>query len=276
MLLLCFSVASVSAQTAEIKVNTASADVHKGPSASTPVIGKAARGAVLVVTRELGDWVKVTWPEAEDGSGYVFMREGSFTRNGTPAPSRFAAAPAPAGAVSPDTTPAEPDQLAPAPVYVAPPTHFVGLGGRFGTSSSFGFAAGARFWGRGHLGGQVEISRDTLTSPVLPERLSSVQFAPSVLYCFDDRVSDDLWVRPYLGGGISYYRSSLSLAPGVDASVTSNRLGYQAFGGGEVTFPSVPRLAVSADLGYRWLQKPLDGYDLDGMVFSISGHWYVK
>jgi hypothetical protein len=272
MLLLCFSASSLSAQTAEIKVNTTSADVHKGPSASSPVIGRAPRGAVLEVTRELGDWVKVTWPGAEDGSGYVFLRPGTISRNG------IAAMPPSSTFASPSTSaevPAEPDQLAPAPVYVAPPTHFVGLGARFGTSSP-GFGGTARFWGRGHLGGQFEASREVATTPTLPERRTLVQFAPSVLYCLDDRVSDDVWVRPYFGGGVSFYRSSLSLAPGVDASVTSSKLGYQAFGGGEVTFPSVPRLAVSADLGYRWLQTPWEGYELDGFVFTLSAHWYVK
>jgi hypothetical protein len=33
---------------------------------------------------------------------------------------------------------------------------------------------------------------------------------------------------------------------------------------------------VSADLGYRWMQTALEGYELDGLVFSISAHWYVK
>ena len=39
---------------------------------------------------------------------------------------------------------------------------------------------------------------------------------------------------------------------------------------------SVPRLAVSADAGYRWVRLPFPGFKLGGPVFSLSAHWYVK
>src|SRR5688572_9734587 len=51
-------------------VETMSATVHKSPSVGAAVIGKVARGRSLDVTRELGAWVKVMWPETPEGYGY--------------------------------------------------------------------------------------------------------------------------------------------------------------------------------------------------------------
>ena len=62
----CLSPAWLCAQTAVLTVKTTSADVYKSPSTGSPVIGHAPRGTVLAVTRELGSWVKVSWPGAQD------------------------------------------------------------------------------------------------------------------------------------------------------------------------------------------------------------------
>ena len=81
----------------------------------------------------------------------------------------------------------------------------------------------------------------------------------------------------YFGGGGALTRSTLgSSTPEVMASVSDSSLGFRAFGGAEVTIPGAPRFAVSADVGYQWSQQPFAGFDLGGVGFSISGHWYVK
>ncbi len=64
--------ARLSAQSAEFKVETASASVHKAPSIASPVIGRARQGVALEVTRDLGSWVKVPWPDASDGISATF------------------------------------------------------------------------------------------------------------------------------------------------------------------------------------------------------------
>src|SRR5262245_57964638 len=46
----------LSAQGKEFTVNAVSADVHNFPSTGSPIIGHAARGTTLEVTRELGSW----------------------------------------------------------------------------------------------------------------------------------------------------------------------------------------------------------------------------
>src|SRR4051794_19633500 len=55
------------AQDPVFTVTAQSADVHKGPSTVTPVIGHVARGAALPVARNLGSWVRIAWPAAPDG-----------------------------------------------------------------------------------------------------------------------------------------------------------------------------------------------------------------
>jgi len=58
--------------------------------------------------------------------------------------------------------------------------------------------------------------------------------------------------------------------------VTESVVGFRGFGGAEVTIPNLPRFAVSADVGYHWTEQPFAGFELGGLGFSISGHWYVK
>ena len=81
---LCLSVPPLFAQTTTVtlKVSATAAAVHKGPTLASPVIGKALRGTDLVVTREIGDWVKVSWPAAPDGVGYVRTNVGTIARGG--------------------------------------------------------------------------------------------------------------------------------------------------------------------------------------------------
>ena len=142
--------------------------------------------------------------------------------------------------------------------------------------STLGFGASARASLNRRLRFQLEVSRYTHTSAVA-ERLTSVQFAPSLLYSLPDKLTDYVWVRPYLGGGVGVYRSTLSLGTSAaGASAADSRLGREAFGGAEVAFARVPRFTLSADFGYRWPQTPFDGFELGGRGLSVSGHWYVK
>ena len=85
-----------------------------------------------------------------------------------------------------------------------------------------------------------------------------------------------MWVKPYVGGGASIRRHSFTAATTPDASVSDTKFSFQTFGGGEFTFPSVPRFAFSVDAGYDWSEPAFDGYDAGGFAFSLSGRWYFK
>ncbi len=165
--------------------------------------------------------------------------------------------------------PVQPDS-----VYVNTPTHVLGLGGQV-SGSTLGFGGSGRFWTRRGLGVQFEVSRYAQTNAALPGRMTSVRFAPSVLYSLPDRVTDYFWLRPYVGGGVNLHRQTLS-DPAAVSALTNRTRGYQAFGGGEITLPSVTRFALSADIGYRWGKATFPGFDIGGMGFAVSGHWYLR
>jgi Bacterial SH3 domain len=274
------------AQTTQFTVSVESAGVYKSPSTGSPVIGNAARGTVLQVTRELGSWVKVSWPKAEDGVGYVHVSMGSIQRGLAPnsdGPAAGSLADRPGKETLPPATAAARSERAasdaqsqlPRITYVPTPVHAIGLGGRIGLSRP-GFGGSARVWSRDRLGIQIELSRDMLTDTVASERLTAVQVAPSVLYSLRDHVSDYFSIRPYVGAGASVLRQTLtSTTPGSDSSSDSS-LGLQMFGGTEATFSSVPQFALSAEVGYRRFRAPFSGFELGGPVVSISGHWYIR
>jgi hypothetical protein len=62
----------------------------------------------------------------------------------------------------------------------------------------------------------------------------------------------------------------------VGNSVSDDRLGFQAFGGGEMTIAGLQKFALSADVNYRWSRAPIAGIDLGGVGVSVSGHWYIR
>ena len=267
IVLLLVAPARLSAQSAEFRVDTASASVHKAPSIASPVIGHARQGVALEVTRDLGSWVKVPWPDASDGIGYIHVSTG--TRTGAILP-RAGAPAVHAGEVAAASQP-----LALAARYVMPPAHIVGLGGQFG-GSSVGSGINARTWFHDRLGLQLEIARTSLTGPNATDRLTTTQFAPSLLYSPSNLMTDYVWVRPYLGAGPRFVRQSLGVIPPGVVAVSRSSVGVQTFGGGEFTFAGMPRFSVSADLRYGWIENTAPAFDLDGMGFSLSAHWYVK
>ncbi len=234
---------------------------------------------MLEVTRDIGAWVKVAWSEAPDGIGYVHLSMGKLSQRATREErlaTAFASLPPPEPVAIPEAPQSAIDANSTRTIYVPPPTHIVGLGGQIsGATPGFGFTS--RIWSRSRFGVQLDLSRSTETTSASPERVRSTQFAPSVIFSVHDYVSDNVWLRPYFGGGAAFTSSKLSSGtPEVSASVSDSSLGFRAFGGAEVTIPSMPRFAVSADVGYHWSKEPFPGFDLGGMGFSISGHWYVK
>jgi hypothetical protein len=316
----------------QMTVSEASANVHKTPSVGSPVIGKAPRGTALTVTREVGDWVKVSWPSSEEGAGYV--RASALTqatasaaptkaapaaapKTGTSA--RTAAAPArttataktaaakeaaaastktaatatptPVGAKAAVTTPTPaPEPIsarsaqvpvtrpgAPTPsrtLYVAP-QHIFGVGMVAG-GSSMGFGGCARMWKKGRVGLQLEASRYTFDSVDLLSRATSTDIAPALLFAMNDRVTDTMWLRPYVGVAAHVIHSSRTDLIFPDANESASTFGARVFVGGEFSLASVPQFALSTDVGYYKLPEPFVGFEPGGLGFSISGHWYVK
>ena len=252
------------AEDATFTVTAASADVYKSPSTGSPIIGRVVRGASVPVTRELGSWVRIVWPDAEDGAGFLHVSMGRVV-NGAPAETVRAAAGA-AVRASAEVPPAEYGSAAPVGrARVATPVpHMLGLGPGLVAGSPLGFGATARAWRQNRLGLRVDVSRYAMGTP--PARVSSLQVEPSVLFALADFIGNYFWLRPYVGSGISLRHQT----------VGDDRVGFQAFGGGELTHASAPQLAISADFGYRSRRSPADTFDLGGFGVSLSAHWYVR
>jgi hypothetical protein len=279
------------AQTTTFKVGAEPANVYKSATTASPVIGKAPRGAVLEVTRELGSWVRVAWPSAENGAAFVHVSSGSIA-HASPASDQRAeanAAPRPAAAaapLSPSAPPPPPMRASsararrveeaappPAPGYVRAPSHMFGVGGVLAGGQAFEAGIAARVWSQNRVGLQVQLTHASRGE--LSARFSSVEFAPSLIYGFRDHVSDYWWLRPYVGGGPTLARHSLDVVPPGDP-FSETRVGFEGFGGGEMTFASMPQLAVSADVGYRWWNTTTTAVDDSGIRVAVSAHWYLK
>ena len=106
LVVMCVTPATVNAQNDPVHLSVStSAAVHKSPSTGSPVIGMARKGAALEVTRELGDWVRVSWPESADGFGYVHRTMGRLVKGAAPAPKTVVQVPTRPGAQPYSTAP---------------------------------------------------------------------------------------------------------------------------------------------------------------------------
>jgi hypothetical protein len=158
--------------------------------------------------------------------------------------------------------------------YVAP-THRFGVGGLIGGSAA-GAGFSVRAWSASQrFGAQFDVTRYSMSDDVFFTRGSATQFGPRLLYAFRDRVSDRTWVRPYAGAGAHVLRSSVA-DPGTGLSVSDTAMAAQIFGGAEITVAAVPRLGLSADVGYVWHESPFAGSTVGGTAVTLSAHWYVK
>lgn len=280
VLALTFNPALVSAQDTVFTVTAPSADVYKGPTTVTPVIGRAARGTVLPVSRNLGSWAKVAWPDAPDGVGYVHLTMGRLgsskaeppaatTAPRTPADGSAATMPRPAVQRVPRDQVAVIDQSTRAPV-----SHIFGVGGRVGPTRSVG--ATARVWRNDRVGLQFSFVRDETTSGAAAGRVTSMQLEPGVVYALFDHVSDYVWIRPYIGSGLSFHHQSLNVSSPELVQTSDNGFGFRVFAGSELTFASVQRFGLSLEFGYRRVPTPFSGFEADKLSVSLAGHWYVK
>jgi hypothetical protein len=288
---LCFTASTVHAQNTHFTVSAPSASIYKAPTNVSPVIGEAKQGATLVVTRDVGSWVKVAWSQAPDGVGYIRKNAGAMGALGPVVPvtaaapatkaaasaQRSASAPATpaASAASAQAVPGVRPRPAAVPTGYVAPTHRFGLGGQIG-GSAVGAGFSARGWTKSQkFGVQIDVTHTSMSNDVFFTRMSSTQVGPRVLYAFRDHVSDSTWLRPYVGAGAHMLRASVN-DPVTGLSTSDTRMAAQFFGGAELTLSAVPRLGLSADVGYQWYQSPFVGYTLDGMMVGVSAHWYLK
>ena len=285
------------AQDAVFTVTVPSAEVHAGPSMANPIVGHVSRGTQLTVSRNLGSWVRVSWPGGRDGIGYVHVTMGRLAlanaaarpaatapavarppATAAPLVTRPPATAAPPVTRPPATEPARPPvakPLAPRSAPNPPPAnHLVGVGGLVGLMSAIGGTA--RVWHDDRLAIQVGVTRDVRTSAVAAGRVTSVQLEPGLVYALFDRVTDYVWFRPYVGSSVGFRHQTFTVADPLPASASAKGIGVRVFAGSEVMFASAPRFGLSVDVGYRRFPTPYQGFETDPLSASIAVHWYIK
>ena len=283
-LVVCLSPAAAFAQDATITVTASSADVYKSPSTGSPVIGHAARGAQLPVTRELGSWVQVAWPSAADGHAFLHVSMGRLANARPPEEVRAAAGDAvklipekEAALTAPASGAATVANRAAArrPNPATPVPHNVSVGGGLIGGAPIGFGVSARAWQWNRLGVRVDMSRQA--EGIATARAASLQFEPSAMLSLSDLVSNYVWLRPFVGGGLSLRHQTFTNGlTGLGNSTYDNSTGYQVFGGTELTVANAPQLALSADVAYRSHRSAFDAFDVGGIGVGLSAHWYFR
>jgi hypothetical protein len=286
IVVLCVMPTPVDAQT--MYTLKESADVHNAPTTSSPVIGQALRGRTVELTRDIGDWVEVTWTEGTSRSGYIRVRFGTVAlaafRDLPALPAKLPSSTS--STVTAATTDPNVNATAPSSPRAANavkardaiafdlPPHTMGVGLRMDPRFR-DFGGAARLWSPYRLGAQMEVLRSTARSDLTAGHLTTWQFSPAALYALPDVVRSSVWVRPYVGTGLDLARSSFDgITPGTNGTDTA--FGTKVFGGAEMTLPGAPQVGVSIDVGYHWLQSSFTAFELSGTRVSVSGHWYMK
>lgn len=165
--------------------------------------------------------------------------------------------------------------------------HTLGLGGRAG-GFTFGLGGSLRYWRNSKTGFDVAVSHYSVGGSatdfgvVATANMSVLQVAPSVLFIIGEPdTTKPTIIRPYAGGGINIYRSSMSarasgFGESLSESASATDMGFQGFAGAEFVFKSLPKFGVSGEFGYHSTGTPFAGYSLGGFAISVSGHYYIK
>lgn len=296
------------------RITVALANVRAEPTTKSDVLSQLPRGVSVDVIRELAGWVNVSIPR-QDGtrtSGFVAATLGVLEVAAVQQTSRETPVDRPAQDVAPRSSPAPTDVSPPQPsgtlsqrpvdqptVQPATPPpllgpierYRLGAGGHFG-GSSFGIGGTMRYWATEKAAFEMQVSRFSLgfgdasrdaEFVGIETNASILQFSPLVIaHALDQTAADsDVWLRPYVGGGLNMFRASSNLTVRVGSSTereseSDTSLGAQVFGGTEIVFRDLPRLVVSVDLGYHTTGKLFNAFSVGGFAYGIGAHWYFK
>jgi opacity protein-like surface antigen len=203
--------------------------------------------------------------------------------NGRPAEEVRAAAgdavkavPEKTAALAPPASSATVNRASSHPSSATPVPHLLGVGGGMMAASPMGFGVTARAWRWNRLGLRMDLSRQS-EGITAGSRASSLHFEPSAIVMLNDYITNYVWFRPYAGGGIGVRHQTFTTGlSGTSTSASDNSMGYQLFGGTEVSVANAPQLAVSADLIYRSHGSTVDAFNAGGVGLGLSAHWYFR
>jgi opacity protein-like surface antigen len=155
--------------------------------------------------------------------------------------------------------------------------HKVGIGG-FGGS---GGGASFRYFLTERIGIDMDVAYNGAPSSGGRSNSnggSTFRAAPSAVFMFTK--THPLWdvdIRPYAGVGFNYAYTSRVFNQSSTTQLRNSGLGMQAFGGTEITFSGVDRIAISAQVAYyRLAVQPVNLLSTSGTDFYLMFHYYVK
>ena len=156
--------------------------------------------------------------------------------------------------------------------------HTIGLGGQMGVSNRGG-GGGFRYFFGNRLGGNLEVA---WYRPRYSTTASGSTFAvlPSFIFMLTDPdPTREVDIRPYVGGGVNYVRSSRPVvtSPGQSASLSRSGMGTQAFGGIELTFREADFLTISVEgTYYRLPVTYVNANVVGGFNYVLAFHFYLR
>lgn len=295
--------APVSAQIASqvyFRVTVDVANVRETPSRSAAVLARVTRDTRLPVVGFAGEWFRVELrgratfgPE----SGFVHRSVGLLEEEALevvePVETERAVPPAEEradGERPGDREPGPPVDAPAEPQRVNAPTQAVftpdppaddrrfGVGARLG-GFTFGFGGSVRAWASPRVGVQAELSRYSVgvSGGGFSGSSSVTEIAPSVIFLLSEgNPDDDVIVRPYVLGGLDFYRATVSTTItglGTESESQTNT-GYHVVGGTELRFADYPALSLSLDVGYYSRAVPIPGVSVGGFAYGARLHWY--
>lgn len=258
MAALLVAAARVRAETVEVTAPKGS--LRSSPDASGEIISLVERGARLEVLASEGRWYRVR-VEGQTTEGYIHSALVGRDRAG--------------GRLRPQKTPvsAAREESEP-PVRRSRPGpaeggRALGVGFTTGGWSHVGFGASIRSWSFGAFGVQATASHYGYN--YVNSDYSAWQFSPSLIVPIHvgdrDSYNEISW-KPYVGGGLTIYRSSYDSA---FSSYSDTRFGVNALGGVEVSFRSIPQLTGSLQAG---LFTGGGDIGLSSFTSAVLAHWY--
>ena len=161
--------------------------------------------------------------------------------------------------------------------------HTVGLGGQVGISNR-GAGGGTRFFFGNRFGVNFDMlwyrgSGTRYTSN--PQQGSTFAAMPSFIYMLTKpNLTRDVDVRPYVGGGVNYVRSTRPVTTTGGSTTTLQRrsgTGGQVFGGVEMTFAEADWMTISAEgIYYKLPINYVNASIVGGFNYLLAFHFYLR
>jgi outer membrane protein W len=106
---------------------------------------------------------------------------------------------------------------------------------------------------------------------------SAFQLTPSVIVMLAPaHAGADLYVRPYVGGGMNYtHVGGVQATSNVSSLANAGRVGMEAFGGAEIGGQQLGKMTISAEMAYYHLPVSFSNSPaLNGVNFILGLHIY--